>query len=55
MSIELAVFPLIMGAFLDLCCLPLFETASIRSRLALAVMHPILSFFAHWLLGTIFM
>jgi E3 ubiquitin-protein ligase DOA10 len=55
MAIELAVFPLVMGSFLDICFLPLFAGATIAGRVTMTVQHPLLSFFAHWLAGTLFM
>lgn len=55
MAIELAVFPLVMGAFLDVCFLPLFAGATIHGRALMTLKYPLLSFFAHWLAGTLFM
>jgi hypothetical protein len=55
MLIELALFPLVMGWCLHVCCLPLFPGATIQGHLAIGAKHPMFSFFAHWLAGTLFM
>lgn len=55
MLVELAFFPMSMGYIVDLCALPLFPAGTWSSRLAVQQRHPLLSFFAHWLCGTLFM
>lgn len=55
MAIELFVFPLIMGYFLDLFSLPLFVDGTLAGRIQAQQSYPILSTFGHWLGGTLFM
>lgn len=55
MAIELFVFPLVMGFFLDFFSLPLFVEGTLTGRLKAQQAYPILSIFAHWLGGTLFM
>ncbi|KAG0750553.1 hypothetical protein G6F35_005012 [Rhizopus arrhizus] len=51
-AIELLVFPLFCGAVLDLSTLPLFEGASVTSRVIFLKSSPVSSLFIHWFLGT---
>lgn len=54
-SIEMLVFPLYCGLLLDLALLPLFEGATISSRLLFTVRSPLTSVFVHWFVGTCYM
>ncbi|KAG9640852.1 hypothetical protein KCU69_g18626, partial [Aureobasidium melanogenum] len=54
-SIEMLVFPLYCGMLLDCALLPLFENASVASRLAFASRSPWLFVFLHWFIGTCYM
>ncbi|THX33598.1 hypothetical protein D6D12_01465 [Aureobasidium pullulans] len=54
-SIEMLAFPLYCGMLLDCALLPLFENASIASRLAFAERSPWLFVFMHWFIGTCYM
>lgn len=54
-SIEMLVFPLYCGMLLDLALLPLFEHATIKSRLLFTVNYPVTSIFVHWFIGTGYM
>lgn len=54
-SIEMLVFPLYCGLLLDLATLPLFEKASLMSRMNFAVQSPSTSIFVHWFVGTCYM
>ncbi|KAG9944186.1 hypothetical protein KCU85_g8148, partial [Aureobasidium melanogenum] len=54
-SIEMLVFPLYCGMLLDCALLPLFENASVASRLAFANRSPWLFVFLHWFIGTCYM
>ncbi|KAI9809988.1 MAG: hypothetical protein M1827_006755 [Pycnora praestabilis] len=54
-SIEMIVFPLYCGLLLDLALLPLFEKATILSRIAFTVHSPWTSAFVHWFVGTCYM
>lgn len=55
MLIELAIFPMLMGYVVDLCSLSLFPAGAMAKRMELQVVHPLLSMFVHWLVGTLFM
>jgi hypothetical protein len=55
MSVELLVFPLSMGYFLDFCTLPLFPSGTLHYRWIAQFRNPVLSAFVHWLAGTMFM
>jgi E3 ubiquitin-protein ligase MARCH6 len=55
MLIELAVFPITMGYVVDFCSLPLFPDGTRASRMLTQQRHPVLSSFAHWICGTLFM
>lgn len=55
MSVELLVFPLSMGYFLDFCTLPLFPSGTLHYRWTAQFRNPLLSAFVHWLAGTMFM
>lgn len=54
-SIEMLVFPLYCGMLLDLALLPLFDHATISSRLIFTVYTPLTSVFIHWFVGTCYM
>ncbi|KZF21722.1 hypothetical protein L228DRAFT_269178 [Xylona heveae TC161] len=54
-SIEMILFPLYCGMLLDIALLPLFETATLASRLEFAMNSPWTSGFVHWFLGTCYM
>jgi E3 ubiquitin-protein ligase MARCH6 len=54
-SIEMLVFPLYCGLLLDAALLPLFEDASIMSRLLFTIKSPLTSIFVHWFVGTCYM
>lgn len=54
-GIEMIVFPLYCGLLLDVALLPLFEGATISSRLAFAASAPLTSLFVHWFIGTCYM
>lgn len=54
-SIEMLVFPLYCGMLLDCALLPLFQYASLSSRLAYAARSPCMFAFVHWFIGTCYM
>ncbi|TGO18603.1 hypothetical protein BPAE_0375g00050 [Botrytis paeoniae] len=54
-SIEMLVFPLYCGLLLDAALLPLFEGATIMSRLSFTGRSPLTSLFIHWFVGTCYM
>ncbi|KAK4118407.1 hypothetical protein N657DRAFT_651319 [Parathielavia appendiculata] len=54
-SIEMLVFPLYCGMLLDAALLPLFENATLKSRLLFTINFPITSIFVHWFVGTGYM
>ncbi|PQE08361.1 hypothetical protein CJF32_00002552 [Rutstroemia sp. NJR-2017a WRK4] len=54
-SIEMLVFPLYCGLLLDLALLPLFEGATIVSRIEFTARSPLTSIFVHWFVGTCYM
>lgn len=54
-SIEMIAFPLFCGFLLDLALLPLFEDASVASRVSFAIGSPWTSGFVHWFVGTCYM
>ncbi|KAI4731574.1 hypothetical protein E4T49_00496 [Aureobasidium sp. EXF-10728] len=54
-SIEMLAFPLYCGMLLDCALLPLFDNASVASRLAFASRSPWLFVFLHWFIGTCYM
>ncbi|KAM0334482.1 hypothetical protein ACHAQA_001511 [Verticillium albo-atrum] len=54
-SIEMLAFPLYCGLLLDAALLPLFEDASLRSRMAFTINYPLTSIFVHWFVGTGYM
>ena len=54
-GIELAIFPTFCGILLDLSTLPLFEGATVDSRLKFYTVFPIISGFLHWFVGTCYM
>ncbi len=54
-SIEMLVFPLYCGMLLDLALLPLFENATVLSRLMFTRDYPATSIFVHWFVGTGYM
>jgi E3 ubiquitin-protein ligase MARCH6 len=54
-SIEMLVFPLYCGLLLDAALLPLFEGATIVSRILFTFNSPFTSIFVHWFVGTCYM
>lgn len=54
-SIEMIVFPLYCGLLLDVALLPLFENASVMSRVNFTLTSPNTSLFVHWFVGTCYM
>lgn len=54
-GIEMLVFPLYCGILLDLALLPLFENATIASRIEFTKTAPFTSVFVHWFIGTCYM
>ncbi|KAK1777565.1 hypothetical protein QBC45DRAFT_186162 [Copromyces sp. CBS 386.78] len=54
-GIEMLVFPLYCGMLLDIALLPLFENATLMSRLQFTFNFPITSVFVHWFVGTAYM
>ncbi|KAE8383372.1 hypothetical protein BDV26DRAFT_251609 [Aspergillus bertholletiae] len=54
-GIEMIVFPLYCGTLLDVALLPLFESATIASRLEFTSASPLTSLFVHWFIGTCYM
>ena len=54
-SIEMLVFPLYCGLLLDVALLPLFENATLVSRILFTFKSPMTSIFVHWFVGTCYM
>lgn len=54
-GIEMLVFPFYCGLLLDLALLPLFEDATVRSRILFTMNSPYTSCFVHWFVGTGYM
>lgn len=54
-GIEMIVFPLYCGLLLDLALLPLFEGATVQTRLAFIMKAPFTGLFLHWFVGTCYM
>lgn len=54
-SIEMLVFPLYCGLLLDGALLPLFDNATIMSRILFTIKSPFTSLFVHWFVGTCYM
>ena len=54
-SIEMLAFPLYCGLLLDIALLPLFENASLLSRVLFTIETPLTSIFVHWFVGTCYM
>ncbi|TVY82221.1 ERAD-associated E3 ubiquitin-protein ligase doa10 [Lachnellula suecica] len=54
-SIEMLVFPLYCGLLLDAALLPLFDGATIMSRILFTCKSPFTSLFVHWFVGTCYM
>jgi E3 ubiquitin-protein ligase MARCH6 len=54
-SIEMLVFPLYCGLLLDAALLPLFENATLMSRILFTIKSPCTSIFVHWFVGTCYM
>ncbi|KAA8652392.1 hypothetical protein EYZ11_002865 [Aspergillus tanneri] len=54
-GIEMIVFPLYCGSLLDVALLPIFEGATIASRLEFTSSSPLTSLFVHWFIGTCYM
>lgn len=54
-GIEMIVFPLYCGSLLDVALLPLFDNATIASRIDFTSSSPLTSLFVHWFIGTCYM
>lgn len=54
-GIEMLVFPLYCGLLLDVALLPLFEDATVMSRVMFTINYPLTSVFVHWFVGTGYM
>ncbi|KAK5103253.1 hypothetical protein LTS08_004060 [Lithohypha guttulata] len=54
-GIEMIVFPLYCGTMLDIALLPLFQGATLQSRLDFLLNTPFTALFIHWFLGTCYM
>ncbi|TAQ87585.1 hypothetical protein B7494_g4089 [Chlorociboria aeruginascens] len=54
-SIEMLVFPLYCGLLLDAALLPLFDKATVMSRILFTLKSPFTSIFVHWFVGTCYM
>uniref|UniRef100_A0A0L0MXG3 RING-type E3 ubiquitin transferase n=1 Tax=Tolypocladium ophioglossoides (strain CBS 100239) TaxID=1163406 RepID=A0A0L0MXG3_TOLOC len=54
-SIEMLVFPLYCGLLLDAALMPLFENATVKSRILFTCNFPLTSVFVHWFVGTGYM
>ena len=54
-SIEMIIFPLYCGLLLDVALLPLFENATLVSRIRFTAASPATSLFVHWFVGTCYM
>lgn len=54
-SIEMLGFPLYCGLLLDVAMLPLFQDASLQSRVHFSRKSPWTSLFVHWFVGTAYM
>jgi len=55
MGIDLVLFPLVCGALLDWCLLPLFPGVTLARRVAEASTAPFTFFFFRWTTGTVYM
>lgn len=54
-GIEMIVFPLYCGTMLDIALLPIFEGATLLSRLNFFSRAPLTALFIHWFIGTCYM
>src|SRR5690606_16796934 len=54
-GVEMIVFPLFCGVLLDVALLPLFENATVLSRVTFSIDYPFTSMFLHWFVGTCYM
>ncbi|KAF8534947.1 hypothetical protein BDD12DRAFT_894659 [Trichophaea hybrida] len=54
-GIEMFLFPLYCGVLLDIAMLPLFETATVVTRIQFTVDFPLTNVFVHWFVGTCYM
>ncbi|MCJ1433693.1 hypothetical protein MMC27_003057 [Xylographa pallens] len=54
-GIEMIVFPLYCGLLLDGALLPLFDNATVLSRISFTIDSPYTSIFIHWFVGTCYM
>lgn len=54
-SIEMLVFPLYCGLLLDVALLPIFDNATVMSRILFTYKSPFTSIFVHWFVGTCYM
>lgn len=54
-SIEMLLFPLYCGLLLDVATLPLFQDATLASRVSFTIGSPWTAGFIHWFIGTCYM
>ncbi|KAN0082289.1 hypothetical protein V8E54_003587 [Elaphomyces granulatus] len=54
-GIEMIVFPLYCGLLLNFALMPLFENATLTSRIDFTIASPLTSLFVHWFVGTCYM
>ncbi|KKY25533.1 putative ring finger membrane protein [Phaeomoniella chlamydospora] len=54
-GIEMIVFPFYCGLLLDIALLPLFQDATLQSRIAFFSQSPMTALFVHWFVGTCYM
>lgn len=54
-GIEMIIFPLYCGSLLDVALLPIFDSATIASRIDFTSSSPLTSLFVHWFVGTCYM
>ena len=54
-GIEMFLFPLYCGTLLDIALLPLFDGATLASRIEFTASSPATSLFVHWFIGTCYM
>lgn len=54
-GIEMIVFPLYCGTMLDFALLPIFEGATVQTRMQFFANTPLTALFIHWFIGTCYM
>lgn len=54
-GIEMIAFPLYCGTMLDFALLPIFEGATLQTRLQFFATSPLTALFVHWFIGTCYM